>query len=296
MVDTDSQGTDAMLRDMAGAMIVSEVAEEVLEKVVKKGVDTVAVRLARSKVRKRVSSTVIKNVVKAVKSRVMKMLKAITQKNIIKLLKKLAAKVAAKGGAKLAQTGAVAGTVAASGCAGGPAGCAAGAAVGTAIFVWDCMNIVWDLMDTHGLTIVFNEEMIKGIGEGIKDSVNEAFAQYSDEPYLDTEIFFEPLSLVFVKDEDTDELVLSEEWGELYLKHVNHYMTKIKGHPDNWEELLPPAENVEDVAAFQETAAANTTQLSYTVQAANDRRRVFLKILLILGIFALFLVAAIALG
>ena len=102
--------------------------------------------------------------------------------------------------------------------------------------------------------------MIKGIGEGIRDSVNEAFAQYSDEPYLDTEIFFDPLSLVFVTDETTDELVLSEEWGQLYMKHVDHYMTKIKKYPKNWEELLPSAPGVDEITD------SNSDQIKYIQQ------------------------------
>lgn len=234
----DDQSNGEMLRDLGVSMVVGEACEYALKTTVKKGVNAIALRAAGKAVKVSVTKNTLKQIVKAVKSRVIKMIKEIVQKGIIKTIKKLLAKAAAKVGTGVAKSAATSGAVAASGCVGGPAGCAAGAAVGTALFIWDCSNIIWDLMDTRGLQIVFTEDMIRGIGDGIRDSVNDAFAEYSDTPYLDTEIFFEPLALVFSADEN-NELVLSEEWGDLYQKHVNHYMTEIKGHPPNWEELLP---------------------------------------------------------
>lgn len=245
MAEGESQTTEDMMRDIGTAMVVGEACERVLKLAVEKGVNAIAVKMAKSQLMKRVSKSTMGNVVKAVKKRIMKMLKQILQTRIIKILKNLATRTTAKAGATLGKTAATSGGVFLAGCTGGAPGCAAGAAVGAAIFIWDCFNIVWDLMDTHGLTIVFNEKMIQGIGEGMRDSVNEAFATLSEDPYLDTEVFFEPLSLVFVTDEN-DNLMLSEEWGPLYFKHIHHYMTKIKGHPENWEDFLPSAVEVEE--------------------------------------------------
>ncbi len=245
MVDTDNEGNEAMLKGMAESMAVGMAAEFALKKMAKHGSEAIAAKLGKRATKKVVSKSIIKKVQKSINQLVTKKLKSLLNSKIIKLLKKTIQKAGIKAGKVAAVSAGKAGTVAATGCATtgvqtAGAGCAASAAVGTLMFMWDMTNMLWDLMDYHGITIVFNEEMIQDIGKEIETSINDAFAELQppgSPPYLDSEVTFDPLAFVFVTDEDFN-LIVSEKWGAKYFNHIDHFMTKIKKHSDNWEELI----------------------------------------------------------
>ena len=217
-----------MADDQIAKFTMKRASKTATKKVVEEGSEeAVEYTLAASKgtIRK-ISASFLKSVGKIIYRLIEKMV----SKTVAQAAQKAALKVATKIGYQVVKTQATAQAT------------AAFQYVGWSVFVvtlaFDILMAVWDIMDERGFTIVFDKPMIDNFVNSINETFNESAKEFGmGDQYLNEEIDFEPFLLLFSFDEENG-ITINKEWLDIYDGHVHEYMTQVKGHPDNWKELM----------------------------------------------------------
>ena len=98
-------------------------------------------------------------------------------------------------------------------------------------FGFDVLMAVWDIMDERGFQIIFDKTIIANMVTEMNKAIDEVYPGYTT-----SEVNFESFMMLFSM--DGEDLVLNDDWYDLYTGYIHEYMTEVKGHPENWREKL----------------------------------------------------------
>lgn len=219
-----------------------------------------------------------KSLAKMINKKITKMITRMITRQVSKQVVKTATKTAGKVASKVATQTVAKGAVAT---AGGP--------VSMAVFVltlgFDILMAVWDIMDEHGFSIVFDQPMIDGIAENINLTFDAEYSSIlgGDEGFLNEEVNFETLMLLLSFDEDVS-FSVNNEWADFYEGHIHHYMTKIKGHPENWEDYIDTV-NLEYTDEY-----FDLNEMLDTDEEKKDKKVILIAVILIIFVIILLLI------
>jgi hypothetical protein len=199
--------------------------QEIAGKLLKEGVQKTAIKLSSTMTR-RISNQIVKAITENVYKVVARNVAKAGYKAGIQSLGDAASEAAGVGGAICATTGVETAGI----------GCIAGAVVTAALTAFDLFNFIITFFDTQGITFVMDQAFLDNIGDTYKKAMSDAFTKAGIPDYFEDEIEFDPTAFVFNVDTTTGEITYTDDYGPIYQKYVNEFLTKNPGTAD-----VPPS-------------------------------------------------------
>jgi hypothetical protein len=124
----------------------------------------------------------------------------------------------------------------ASTCVAGPIVCAASMAITVVLLAFDVVNIVLDILDAKGYSVVLYKADIKAVAESSKEWMNSEYNTEENRNFFDEEIFFDWESFLYDIDDDGN-FFANEVWAPRYEQLRDEYMTSI-GITGDWRSRV----------------------------------------------------------